>query len=82
MVFFIGDQIIEKMKEFEEKQVIGITIFSHVCRHGKALYLYINKDAVGAYKICPEDKLEVQLGRHWKPNRPKEAEELSKKEKQ
>ena len=65
--------------EYEEKQPIGITVVSHVSCHGKAFYLYIGKDAAEAYGIFPEDKLEVQLGRHWKPNRQKESEEAPKK---
>ena len=68
--------------EYEEKTPINITVVSHVSCHGKAFYLYIGKDAAEAYGIFPEDKLEVQIGRHWKPNRQKPDEEAPKNEKQ
>ncbi len=67
--------------EYEEKPAIGVTVISHVSCHGKAYYFYIGKDTAEAFGIFPEDKLEVQLGRHWKPNRKKEGEAPSKNEK-
>ena len=66
--------------EFEEKQPINATIISHVSCHGKAFYIYISRDAAQAYNIFSEDKVEIQLGRHWKPKR-KDAEDLTVKEK-
>lgn len=64
--------------EYQEKQPIGVTVVTHVSCHGKAFYLYLGKDAAEAYDIFPEDKLEVQLGRHWKPNRQTPDEETKK----
>ena len=68
------------MKEYEEQHPICATVISHVSCHGKAFYLYISKDAAQAYDIFPEDKIEVQLGRHWKIKR-QNVEEAPKKEK-
>jgi hypothetical protein len=64
----------EERQEYEEKPVIGVSLISRVSCHGKAFYLYVNKDSAEAYKIFPEDKIEVHLGRHWKPIRTEPAE--------
>jgi len=63
------------MKGYEESGKLGITLLMRVSRHGGGLYLYIPRDIADVHGIEGEDKIEVELKKHYTPvTKPLEAE--------